>query len=301
MNLFKGEINGKQDWIELFQSASDFTPLVEHIFAVENLPFEKIENLTPGTNAVFKVGGYVVKIYAPEESGFSQSLDLQTELFSTRRANEIGVPAPKLITNGFVEDKYRFDYMVTEYINGVELEEAVKTMTDKEKIAVGRKLRGICDKMNTPCESFNDIDIMNDKGRYRCWDNYPENFKTERFAYIKSHNYGDNVFVHGDLCLDNILMTPSGEFYIIDFADAVLAPAIYEHALVAYAVELDPALLQGYFGDYSTDEFIDMYFNGLLIHDFGGGIVNDCFGEPDEFQTLNDLKVRITRKLRLNL
>ncbi|MCL1795159.1 MAG: aminoglycoside phosphotransferase family protein [Oscillospiraceae bacterium] len=299
MNLFTANINNWQEWGEIFQSIPAFAPLVEHILRKENLPVAKIENLTPGTNAVFKVGDYVVKIFAPAESGIDQTLDLQTELFSTRRANEIGVSAPKLIADGFAPDKYRFGYMITEYINGVELEKAVKTMSDEEKILIGQKLRKICDKMNTPCEPFNGIDIINDKGRYRRWDNYPERFKTERLEYIKTHDFGQNVFVHGDLCLDNILLSPEGELFIIDFADAVLAPVIYEHALAAYAFEFDPFLLRGYFSDYTADGFIEMFFNGLLIHDFGGAIIGDYFGKPNEILSLDNLRERLCELIKL--
>ena len=161
MNLFNGQIKNKQDWCKIYQSIPAFAGLVEHILKKENLPVEKIQNLSPGTNAVFRVGGYVVKIFAPAESGIDQTLDQQTELFATRRANNLGVSAPKLIADGFVEDKYRFAYMITEYIIGPELMEALKTMMDDEKFAAGRKLRVSTDKMNTSCEPFNSFDAIN--------------------------------------------------------------------------------------------------------------------------------------------
>ena len=87
MSLFTEEINNWQAWEDVFQSIPAFSPLVEHILKRERLPIAKIENLTPGTNAVFKAGEYVVKIFAPADSGIDQTLDLQTELFATRRAN----------------------------------------------------------------------------------------------------------------------------------------------------------------------------------------------------------------------
>lgn len=298
MNLFTGQINNWQDWGRVFQSIPAFAPLIEYIMDKENLTFGKIENLTPGTNAVFKVGSYIIKIFAPAESGMDQTLDLQTELFAIQKANEIGVSTPKMIADGFVEDKYRFAYIITEYIEGVEFTEAVKVMTDEQKITVGRKLREVTDKMNTPCEPFNGIDVINDKDRYRRWDKYSKNFKTERLAYLQSHNYGEKVFVHGDLCGDNILLTPDGDIYIIDFADAVLAPKVYEHALVAVELfDLNNALLRGYFGIYSSDKLAQICFDGLLIHDFGGSIIEYRIGKSNEFQCLEDLR----RKLKLRL
>ena len=298
MNLFKEQISGQKDWARLYQSIPAFTALVEHIMAKEKLPMASIKNLSPGTNAVFRVGSYVVKVFAPEESGYGLILDLETELFATRRANRLNVSAPNVIADGFVEDKYHFPYMITEYIEGIEFGEAVKTMTDAQKYDFGQKLRSITDKMNTPCEPFNGVDVINDKGRYRRWDPYPQQFREERLEYIKSHNYDEMVFVHGDLCEDNILLTPEGEVYIIDFADAVLAPVIYEHTLIAfYVFEFGSALLKGYFGDLSKDDYFEMLFDGLLIHDFGGDMVKDYIGKPEEFRTLEDFKVGLYAKL----
>ena len=302
MHLFNRQINNWQDWGKVYQSIPAFTPLVEYILKREKLPPAKIEKLTPGTNAVFKVGRYVIKIFAPAESGIDQTLDLQTELFAMRRVNETSVAAPIMVMHGFVADKYHFAYMITEYIEGAEFTDAVKSMSAEEKTTVGRKLRVVTDKMNTSCESFNGIDVIHDMGRHRRWDNrYAEHFKTERLEYIKSYDYGGKVFVHGDLCGDNILLASDGELYIIDFADAVLAPKVYEHALVAVELfNLDPVLLYGYFGDYSADELADICFNGLLIHDFGGDIVAGHIGKPSEFLFLEDLRKRLKQKIAGN-
>jgi thiamine kinase-like enzyme len=300
MNLFTEKIDNWHDWERVFQSIPAFVSLTEYILSKENLPSAKIENLTPGTNAVFKIGAYAVKIFAPAESGIDQTLDLQTELFATQRANELGISAPRLIAHGFVEDRYHFAYMITEYVNGIEFTQAVKTMTDDEKIAFARKLRAVTDIMNTPCEPFNGIDVINDKGRYRRWEKYPESFQAERLAYIKTRDFGERVFVHGDLCGDNILLKPEVGLCIIDFADAVLAPQIYEHALVAVELfDFDPALLHGYFGDCSADELMRICFDGLLIHDFGGDVVEQHVGSPREFQGLDELRQMIKTKIKV--
>ena len=300
MNLFTKQIESWKDWGKVFQSIPAFTPLVEYILKKENLPSGKIENLTPGTNAVFKVGDYVVKIFAPAESGIDQTMDLQTELFAAQRANRSGVSVPKMVAHGFVEDRYRFAYIITRYIEGVAFADAIRNMTDAEKTSAGRKLRIVTDKMNTPCRPFNGIDVINDKDRSRRWDKrYSEHFKSERLEYIHFHNYSEKVFVHGDLCGDNILLTSQGELYIIDFADAVRAPKVYEHALVAVELfDFDPALLQGYFGALSADELTEICFDGLLIHDFGGDILERHIGRPDEFYGLDDLHKQLKHRIQ---
>jgi aminoglycoside phosphotransferase (APT) family kinase protein len=270
--------------------------LIKYIFKKEKLPFDKIEKLTPGTNAVFKVGNYVIKIFAPNESGIDQTLDLQTELFAMKRSGALGVSVPKLIAEGIVNDKYCFAYIVTEYINGIEFTNAVETMTDIEKINFGKKLRELTDIMNTSCERFNNIDVIHDKGRYKRWNKYSGKFKKERIAYIRSNNFGENIFVHGDLCRDNIIITSKGELAIIDFADAVLAPKIYEQVLIVMELfKLNTKLLHGYFGYYSIDELIYLCFNGLLIHDFGGDILKNYINNIYEVNSLGEFKNKLIK------
>jgi len=291
--LFTRHIASWDDWGKVYQSIPAFRDLIAHIFAKENLPMAEIGQLEPGTNAVFRVGGYVVKIFAPNESGMDQTLDLQTELFAIQRANALGIAAPKLIAHGFVQDKYRFAYLIMEFIEGkMMLEDDVKRMPNQAKYEFGRKLRTITDKMNTPCECFNGIDIVNDEDRWERWRKFPVRFQTERRDYLASHAFGASVFVHGDLNGDNILMTAQGDLAIIDFADAVLAPVEYEHALVAATFDFDKAFLRGYF-ENDTANLDERCFHGILIHAFGGDIVAERICGPEEITGLERLREKI--------
>jgi tRNA A-37 threonylcarbamoyl transferase component Bud32 len=298
LHLFRGEINTWRDWAGVFQSVPSFSPLIEFIIAKENLPFSEIKHLTPGTNAVFRVGANVIKIFAPVESGIDQTPDLQTELSALRRADALGIPVPKIIANGIVKDTYHFSYIITEYINGASFSALLTTMTEDEKINCGQKLRTLTDTMNTPCDPFSTIDVINDKDRSQRWDKYAERFKGERIDYIRSRDFGEKVFVHGDLCGDNILFSPKGELFIIDFADAALAPKVYEHSLVAVELfDFDRAFLRGYFGNYSADELVELCFDGLLIHDFGADIVDNRIGRSSEIDSLSTLKEMLRHKI----
>ena len=196
-----------------------------------------------------------------------------------------------------MKDKYNFAYIIFEYIENI-LAKTFDSMTDAEKMNIGRKLREITDRMNTPCESFNHIDVRNDRSRDRCWDRYPEKFKKERLAYINTHNYGENVFVHGDLCGDNLLLAPHKELYIIDFADALLAPKAFEHALLAIESELDSMILRGYFEKYSIDEFIEICLSGILLYD-DFETVGELLDKPDDYNTLDDLRGTIRQKIKI--
>lgn len=298
-NLFTADIHDWQSWGSIFQSIDAWNPLIRHIFQRESLPFDKVEHLTPGTNAVFRVGNYVVKIFAPVESGIDSTMDVETEIFAMKYVNSLDIPAPKCVANGCVEDKYQFFYMVMEYINGTEFTNISKSLSPNQKTAFAKRLRVITDKMDSPCKRFNAIDVIADKGRYRRWDKYPYSFREERLEYLKTRDFGEQVFVHGDLCGDNILVSNTGELCIIDFADAVLAPAIYEQALVASELfKFDKDYLRGYFGDYDTDTLTDLCFSGLLIHDFGGDIMAQHVARPDEITSLRDMQEKLSKMIK---
>ena len=79
---FTETIQNWQDWAAVFQSISVFEPLIRAILQKEKLPLGKVTQLTPGTNAVFRVEQLVIKIYAPKESGMDQTSDQKTELFA---------------------------------------------------------------------------------------------------------------------------------------------------------------------------------------------------------------------------
>ena len=297
--LFQKTIHNFSSWEQVFQSIEAWESLINFILKKEKLPVSKIENLEPGSNAVFKSGGYVVKIFAPKESELDGCGDYQSELFALSFAQSLGVSVPKLIANGEIEDKYNFRYMIMEYIEGISFEEASAKFTVEDKFAFAKKMRKITDLLNKPREPFNGIDVIHDESRYKRWDKFSQRFKKERVEYVRSHDFGANVFVHGDLCSDNVLLDNNGSIFIIDFADSVAAPQVYERAhLAGELFKFEKPYLHGYFGEYQTDELTDLCFDGLLIHDFGGDIVAANVATPRELNCLSNLRDKIYGLIR---
>ena len=300
-NYFNSEINGWDSWRKIYQFIEEWEPLINFILEKESLLVSKVENLSPGTNAVYKSGEYVVKIFAPIESSLDGERDYKTELFALSFAYSREVSVPKLIANGIIDDKYYFPYMIMDYIEGIEFNKHSENFTDDDKISFAKRMREITDKMNKPCNDFNGIDVIHDQDRYKRWDEYgfSDSFKTERLEYIKNHDFGEMIFIHGDLCEDNILINNKNNIYIIDFADAVKAPLCYEHAhLASQLFNFDKSYLRGYFGEYRTEELVDICFNGILLHDFGGYIVNDYLAKAKNINNLNDLRDALYDKLK---
>ena len=118
MSLFRRDINDWTSWTGVFQSIDAWRPLIEYIFKREGLPLADVEHLTPGTNAVFKIGGFVIKIFAPLASGLDTAIDIQTETFAIKRLAAAGIAVPKILASSAIEDKYLFRYMIMEFIEG---------------------------------------------------------------------------------------------------------------------------------------------------------------------------------------
>lgn len=294
MNRFAASINGWASWAQVFQSINAFEPLIKYILKCHNVPWSEIEHCIPGTNAVFKVGGLVVKIFAPNKSGLDTDSDYKTELFGLDRANRLGISAPQLVASDKVEDKYLFPYLVMEYISGGSLGQLEGKLTDSEKRDYAKQLREITDSMNTPCERFNDIDILARALECRRWSKFPASIQHERKEYLMEYQITTQVYVHGDLTCDNILLDPSGTLYIVDFADAALAPAEYELAPLMFELfRFEKPYLDGYFGKYSPAEIAEICFDALLMHDFGADMIERQLGNIDQITNLAVLKDRL--------
>ena len=285
MHLFSEKIENWDDWYKLRESIPVFTPLVEHIFQKEDLPLDKIENLAPGMNAVFKTGEYVIKIFAlmnwdGRESSDSCGIDADVEIFSLRLAEERGVPAPRLIAEGVADDKYRFRYIVMDYIRGTALEDISDDLTYEQKVAVGRNIRNIADKLNVSiCGNFAPVDVLEYAKRNGGWleEGFPESFEAERQAYLSDFhiNERDKVYCHGDIHSGNILADDALNLSIIDFASAMYAPVEYE---LTYAVCLmcnfEKPYVEGYLGGgYSIDDIVDMCMTWLPVHAWGHDVI----------------------------
>ncbi|MDD4494605.1 MAG: aminoglycoside phosphotransferase family protein [Eubacteriales bacterium] len=301
MNLFTAQINNWSEWGDLFQDIETWHPLIEYIFQKENLPFTDIEKLTPGTNAVFKVGETVIKIFAPKEAGMEVGTNFYTELFGMKRANTLSIPAPKLLASGVVDDKYRFRYMVMEFIDAAALGDIEEKLSFDEKVIIGKNLRKITDKQNTPCDDFDPVDVIQNALKNDGWLDYPDSFNTERFAYIADMKISESekVYCHGDLNPDNIFVDDNLDLYLIDFADAMYAPAGYEQALIACELFcFEKPYMTGYFGDYAVDEIARLCATWLPVHDSGEHTLRCNIGPASEITSFKVMRERLHEMIK---
>ena len=92
-----------------------------------------------------------------------------------------------------------------EYISGGSLGQLEGRLTDSQKRDYAKQLREITDSMNTPCERFNDIDILARALECRRWSKFPASIQHEHKEYLMEYQITTQAYVHGDLT-DNILL-----------------------------------------------------------------------------------------------
>ena len=298
MHLFTEQINNWDDWGKVFQSIPAFTPLVTHIFQKEKLPMAKIEQLQPGSNAVFKVGNYVIKIFAPQGMGEDYGTNVDVELFGMKWANAQGVPAPKLIADGAVADKYDFRYMIMEHIHGKMLGEVEDSLSYEDKFRIGMQMRNITDKLNTQCENFTPIDVMQYAVDNKRWqkEGFPASFQEELLAYLANMHINENkkVYCHGDLNCDNILLDENLNVYIIDFADAMYAPIEYELVYIASSLFcFEKPYMMGYFGEYDVDDILNLCMTWLPVHAWGHAIMKGNLEDVSDIKSFAVMRERL--------
>ncbi len=270
-NVFFEEITDWNSWGKIFQSIPSFEKLIIRIFKNEGLLCKEISHLTAGSNAVFRVDDFVVKIFAPIESGFNTEIDYNCELIGMKRAISLGINIPKVIASSFIEDKYLFRYIIMDYIDGADAKNILKHYSAAEKIAFVQQLKENINKMNTVVEDkFPTIDVKERALNNTRWNVLSNTIVTQIQELIKSYDTQNKVYVHGDITGDNVMISQNGMLYIIDFADGRIAPKEYEFPPILFdLLDFDKLMITEFIGEQNIEQFVEKCFYGILMHEFG--------------------------------
>ena len=288
--FFHETIANWDDWGRVYQSIPAFTPLVQEIYCRERLPFAPLQKLTPGTNAVFRAGNTVAKVFFPKESGLDPAPDFHNEAAVCGWLMEQGIPTPRLLARGQIRDKYDFFYLIMEYAEGQEAGDWLACASPAQKRRFVRRSKEILCKLNRPANSLlPSIDLLERALQNPRLSELPPTLAEELRERAGRLDLSQKVLVHGDLTGENLLVTGKEKVLVIDCADACLAPTWYE--LGPIAVELfrgDPFLLQEFAGA-QREQFVDRLLDSISIHDFGAGLLLSA-AQRDELPPFSSLK-----------
>ncbi len=294
MYLFDRDISNWVKWGEVYQDIDAFSLLIKHIFKVEGLPLMDVKNTTPGTNAVFDCGRYIVKIYAPPETGISGS-EYRSELEALRRASMQNVPAPHIFACGVVVDKYDFNYLITEKISGTEATKIILGLSYDEKFQFVKKLNQLLAGINTRAP-LAQAELKTKVLHNKRWDIFKEPVREQVKKIAESMKFMNMVYVHGDLTGENIIMNKD-KITLIDFSDARSAPHYYEYPPIVFELFNHDKTLSGLFAQGKGD-FVEDLFLGTVLHEFGANFVKDiCLNHlhinPEDLDDIYQIKKHI--------
>ena len=274
--LFNEPIHNWSEWGAIFQSIEAFTPLAKEIFCREGMAFSRLENLTPGTNAVFRAGDYVVKIFAPRESGMEPQVDYINESAVCGALTRWGISTPRLIAHGKIQDTYLFYYLITEYCPGEEAGTWLESASPSQLEDFIRQLKGVLQAMHRSADGLiPPVDLLGQALDNPRLERLPVSLHDEMAKRASKLNVTDTVLVHGDLTGENILIGADNSPIIIDCADACLAPWWYELAPLVFELFHCRGDLLRLFADTDPEVFVEQVMDAVCIHDFGANMLWD--------------------------
>jgi len=292
--LFSKEITGWDSWGNVFCDLEAFSPLTDAIFEKEKLVAGPLTALTPGTNAVFRAEEYVIKVFAPAESGIGSD-DYPVELKAHWSAAKNGVRVPAIVAHGEIQDRYLFRYLIMRYIHGTKAGEAFPTFSKEQKRKFVDQMLFLLEKLHKPTGTvLPPIDVIGRAVNNSRLHNLPPRLAEDMRARASSVCIEGAVLVHGDITGENVLICPDGEAVLIDFADSLFAPPLYELAPLAFDLfKLDRDCMDVLIGDQPMDTWLESLMSSIAVHDFGANIVLDYAKRNDlpieSIQSLNAL------------
>lgn len=293
MSLFQETISDWQGWGRVYQSIPAFEDLAREIYRREGLPFAPLQHLTPGTNAVFRVGNTVAKIFFPAESGLDPRIDFTNESTVCRFLSSKSVPTPKVLACGELEDKYRFYYILTEFVPGREAGDFLAATSIAERERFVHALKEMLCKLNVPAPGLLPaVDLRRQAMENSRLAQLSPRLQSELRCRAEQADLSSPVLVHGDLTGENLLVQDDGRVVVIDCADAHLAPVWYEYApIVCELFRCNPAMTVLFAGE-DKEGFLSDLLNSLALHDFGPDLLRESAkraGRP-LFETFGEVK-----------
>lgn len=159
---------------------------------------------------IFRDGDKVVKVF---DDTFSKA-DILNEALNTARIEETGLNIPKLLDITKVDGKTA---IVTEYIEG----KTMQQLMDENPAKIDEYLEKFVDiQREIHSKTAKHLNKIKDKMHAKISaSGYEATLRYDlhtRLDSMKKHN----KVLHGDFCPSNIIVTPDGKFYILDWAHA---------------------------------------------------------------------------------
>ena len=317
MPLFTQTLRGSEDWGKVFHEAAYWQPLIEAIYQREGLAKEvalkDIGLLTPGTNAVFRVGNTVVKIMAPEETGMQDAIFGSSEYMAHMEAESLGVPVPAMRAAGTMHDSYTFEYIVCEFVPGQELGRLLPTWSHEEQDVALTHLKAMVRSLQQGEQYTQGLEPLIERALTNArWLQFKPAVRSEVFRRVRGASAKMLMRVHGDMTGENVLYRTEGAAYaanaesplcLLDFGDSCIAPPEYEYAALVFELfDMDARLTKTFFRFPNGACFLRVLLPAVLLHDFGADYLAKAaqrflHKSPEEVDSVRELEAMLLQHI----
>lgn len=252
-------------------------PYIEHICALEHIPYSAINNSIPGTNVVFRIDErYIIKIF-PELFDGAAAFSAEKAIYMLL-ASHTEIAKPALLASGQLFDSsggWHWPYLITTMIPGQAVSQTMLSQPDRlfladwvakqlhalhavrPRAALGPRLQPGWQEFERFLEEQRCAAVRN----HREWASLPEHLieQLEHYLLPEHGSYArpiEPIVMHADLHADHVLgsQQPQGWWRpngLIDFDDARVGELAYELPPIYLSLfARDKVLLQQFFDSY---------------------------------------------------
>lgn len=261
--IIQRELNDLTDWKDFLGSENIIANLVYPILKQCNISVYSVKKIDLGTNAVFDLGNYILKIYAVNKNSNSK-LDCIREVILSNLFMSSHYRVPAIIKTGYINDRYTIYYNVMEKFN--DLVPVCNILSDPDSLnytAFLQELHVLINCIHSLQVDPNIVSLYSKSimGELSKCDEYVQ--YVNRYLINNHFKFG---IVHGDLSETNIYFNNKGELIILDFEDWMFAPIIVEYPTVCFELLKTPYIINDFFTNIPKNNLIEMLIAGIILH-----------------------------------
>lgn len=113
--IIVNSIKNLNDWKLFLSNTNAIEYLAQYIVKQSGVSVSKIERINIGTNAVFDLGNFILKIYAVSEDS-NPMLDCKREIILSNLLQSSPYHVPSIVKTGYINDRYTIYYNIIEKI-----------------------------------------------------------------------------------------------------------------------------------------------------------------------------------------
>lgn len=289
-------IKNLSDWKLFLSNTNAIEYLAQYIVKQSGVSVSKIERINIGTNAVFDLGNFILKIYAVSEDS-NPMLDCKREIILSNLLQSSPYHVPSIVKTGYINDRY------TIYYNFIEKIEVSYSFADIINSKESSQRRSAIKELHSVIEYLHVLDIDIQIAKMYSKSTKSNIIKADEYArFLKSYtnqntlNYG---IVHCDLSESNMYYDSDGKIVILDFEDWMYGPSIVEYPTICFELIRGPQIVKEFINGMPLSKVIETLIAAILLHHESERFLKQITLQKgsDKLPSVNEIKTFLSKWL----